>query len=701
MKKALILACSLALGTFSAGHAQEAMLHQTARPEMYVRLPSQWALLLADGARDEAALRPYWKQVQEKLALLPGNLPELSAADKLLLDDFLTRINGGLELAFYLGKNGAVTVAGVSHYTFRDADEYFAWWQAAAEANDWTLTGNGEEGRITFSNGEALAYRFDADTGRVQALFAPQLPETPDWSPFAGEGDPSLQAAAAQMDPNGDGLLLWSRNNPLVLAGMSGERGRAWVKALQLLKLKSLALGYGVADDGRPRLRLNAEISPGGLRDFLPMAAPATDLAVHGELQSLYAFTLPNAAQTRKILRMVEQGSGSEENFYAGLQAALGSEWHIDSDLLLDALGTQWTVINDDFGTVFAAPRHERFDAAITMLEKAGFATLEELGDSGMRHLRLSFAPMFKKDAELAEKMEKNPVLQAIVSAPHHFYWQDEGDYRVFAALPQPLMDRKRSKSGRNAGSYLAQGGITAAENNAFAVASIKHLARKHYHARLYWLQYLADVAGVAIDMSKLPSPQMLNFPTIGHIGAAISGDAENLRAEIHFENSYLDLMHSSGYNALTGIATFGILSAVALPAYQDYLLRTQVQSAVDDSLEIPDMTEAEMAAISQTIDDVYSASAALREKIGRGEKVEDADMANLQNAIPGIVEHAEDHGLYFTFNGDAPAYLQESTLILWPEKDDKGETLWYCYLEDPYLQGDVLLPPSCSPYNL
>lgn len=700
MKKALILACSLALGTFSAGHAQEAMLHQTARPEMYVRLPSQWALLLADGARDEAALRPYWKQVQEKLALLPGNLPELSAADKLLLDDFLTRINGGLELAFYLGKNGTVTVAGVSHYTFRDADEYFAWWQAAAEANDWTLTGNGEEGRITFSNGEALAYRFDADTGRVQALFAPQLPETPDWSPFAGEGDPSLQAAAAQMDPNGDGLLLWSRNNPLVLAGMSGERGRAWVKALQLLKLKSLALGYGVADDGRPRLRLNAEISPGGLRDFLPMAAPATDLAVHGELQSLYAFTLPNAAQMRKILHVIEQASGME-NLY-DLWQSDAEEFKLDATIFFDAIGGQWTVVNDDFGTVFATPRNGRFDAGITMLEKTGFARVEALGESGMYHLRVNFMRLLlEKDADFVAKMQENPFLYSLFTTPHHFYWQDEGDYRVFAALPQPLMDRKRSKSGRNAGSYLAQGGITAAENNAFAVASIKHLARKHYHARLYWLQYLADVAGVAIDMSKLPSPQMLNFPTIGHIGAAISGDAENLRAEIHFENSYLDLMHSSGYNALTGIATLGIFSAVALPAYQDYLLRTQVQRAADDSLEIPDMTEAEMAAISQTIDDVYNASAALREKIGRGEKVEDADMASLQNAIPGIVEHAEDHGLYFTFNGDAPAYLQESTLILWPEKDDKGETLWYCYLEDPYLQGDVLLPPSCSPYNL
>ncbi|MDO4777455.1 MAG: hypothetical protein Q4A06_08385 [Cardiobacteriaceae bacterium] len=699
MKKALILACGLALGTLSGAYAQEAMLHQTAKPEMYVRLPSQWKLLLADGARDEAALRPYWKQVQEKLARLPGTLPELSAADKLLLDDLLTRVNGGLELAFYLGKNGAVTVAGVSHYAFRDEAEFFAWWQAAAEANGWMLAGNGKEGRITFDNGETLAYRFDAGSGRVQALFAPQLPETPDWSPFAGEGDPSLQAAAAAIDPNGDGLLLWLRNNPLVLAGLSSERGGAWVQALQLLKLKSLALGYGTADDGHPRLQFNAEISPGGLRDFLPMAAPATDLAVHGELQALYAFTLPDAAQMRKILRIIEKGSGNPENLYQSLQSALASEFRIDTDLLFDALGTQWTVINDDFGTVFAAPRHERFDAAIAMLEQAGVATLEDAGDSGIRHLRLNIVPLLEKDPEFIAGMEKAPIIVALLSTPYHVYWQDEGDYRVFATLPQPLMDRKRSKSGKHAGSYLAQGGISEPENSAFVMARIDHLARKHYYTRLHWLQYLADVAGVSIPMDRLPSPQMLNFPASGHIGAAISGDAENLRAEIRFENSHLDILHSSGYNAFTGMASLGILSAIVLPAYQDYVKRANAMSG--DTLIAPDLTEAEKAAISQTIDDVYDASAPLREKIGRGEKVEDADIASLQNAIPGIVEHAEDHGLYFTFNGEAPAYLQESTLILWPEKDEKGETLWFCYLEDPYLQGDVLLPPSCSPYNL
>ncbi|MDO5091214.1 MAG: hypothetical protein Q4D61_06670 [Cardiobacteriaceae bacterium] len=697
MKKALILACSLALGTLSAGNA--AMLYETAQPEIYVRLPSQWQLLWADARRDEAALAPHWKAVQEKLAALPTKATELSEVQSRLLDEFLARIDSGLELGFYLGKNGAFTLAMRFHYTFRDEAEFFAWWQAFVKEQDATLSGNGKEGRITLDNGEAAAYRFDAATGRVEMLFAPQLPQTPDWTPFSGEGDPSLKAAAADIDPNGDGFLLWSRNNPVMLAALGGESTRNWVKALQLLKLKSVALGYGVAGNGRPRLQFNAEIAEGGLRDFLPLATPASDLAVHGELQSLYAFTLPDAAQMKKILRIIEQGTGSTENLYNLLQTELGTAFALDLATLFDALGGQWTVINDDFGTVFAAPQNPRFDAAIAMLEKAGFARVAALGDSGLHHLRLDPAPLMQKDANLAQQLAKNPLLNAIVSVPYHFYWQDEGDYRVFATLPNPMMYRARSKSGKSVASQLALAGIDAAQNNAYAMSSIDHLARQHYYSRLRWLQYLADVAGVDVSLEKLPSPHMLNLPVRGHIGAAISGDTKNLRVQIHLENSLFDLFHEGGASStISTVAVAGILAAIALPAYQDYIERRQ--TALFEPA--PEMDEAEIAEIQQTIETAYLASAALRDKIDRNANIDEADIAAVHDAIPGIVEYEADYGLYFTFTSDAPPYLQESTLIIHPVADeDSGKTRWYCYLEDPYLQGDALVPAICSPYEM
>lgn len=701
MRKKLFIACGLALGMNSALAAQPAFLHESVSPDMYLRLPQPWTLLLADGKRDEAALQPHWAQVRDKIAHLPESIGGLSGEDKILLADLLKHTDSGLEAALYFGKNGVLTVAGASHYTFRDADAFLAHIRGMLESDaGWTHDGDGKAGRITDAQGSLrIAYRFDASNGRLLWLASPDLPENPDWTLFTGDGDASLRATAAQLDPSGEGFLLWSRGNPLLLIGAGGEAGRPWIKALQLLKLKSLALGYGADESSRPRLQFNAEITAGGLRDFFPFAAPAGDVAVHGKLQSLYAFTLPDQNGMRNILRVIEQGSG-ERNLYLQAQTALKEAFDIELGVLLDALGAQWTVIRDDFGAVFAMPRTAQWDDAIAMLGRAGIVTLDDADAHGIRHARISLVPLFRQDPAMAREMEENGIVKMLLSMPKHVYWQDEGDYRVFAALPQPLMDRARSKAGKSLASYLGAGGIDKGEHNAFILANVDHLAREHYYSRLRWLQYLADMAGVNIPMASLPSPQMLDLPQSGYLSAALGGDAQNLRLSLRFEHSLLDAMHSSGYSTASALAGFGILSAIALPAYQDYVARANA-AKMDSMWEAPELTQAEIDAIRSVIDGIYRASAPLREKIDRGDSVSEADIAALQAAVPGLVEYNEDYGLYFTFNGDAPAYLQESTLILWlGEGEDKDKREWYCYLEDPYLQGDTLLPPSCTPYN-
>lgn len=575
MKKCL-LALALAAGIPLAA-AQSSWLYEQVSPQLYVRVPGQWQLLMADGARDPAPLLPHWQALRDKLAVLPGNMDGTLPDQKLLLDEWLAHNNGPLEIAFYLQGGSAQVLIG-GQFTHGDDKRFAAFAQALARRLDADYQGDGKQGVLRHIGNKALqaAYRFDPQSGRHQWLLSDTLPENINWNSYLGDGDASLRAASAQMDSQGDGWLLWTRNNPMLLAAASGESDQ-WIKALQLLKLKSLSMGYGLAADGKPKWQGNAEITPGGLRDFFPTAPLPRDIAVYGTLQSVIAFTLPDAQGVQNILRIIEQGSG-ERQLYATMKNVWQRDLGIDVEVLFAGFGRQWMLIQDDFGQVAVMRKDDAWDKATAMLQSAGYVTIEETENNGIYHGKLSFAKLFSQDAS-AEELTRNPWFWLLFNTPNHFYYRDEGDYRFFAALPQPLLDRSRTKGGHTLGTLI--NGLDDTPVSLFALARMDQLARNHYYSRLSWLQYLADVADVSIDMTTFPSAQMLDLPEEGYLQAALIGDAENLRAQMVFEHGALDIFQQQGiYNSTVGVATMGVLAAIAIPAYQDYVERArQMQS--------------------------------------------------------------------------------------------------------------------------
>ena len=110
-------------------------------------------------------------------------------------------------------------------------------------------------------------------------------------------------------------------------------------------------------------------------------------------------------------------------------------------------------------------------------------------------------------------------------------------------------------------------------------------------------------------------------------------------------------------------------------------------------------MSEDDIAAIQTLIDTIYTESEALRNAAAQdNSEAARAASATLSANIAEISDIDIENGIYINFGEQAPEYLQQSQLILWPGESD--ETPWYCYLDDPYLLGDALLPASCSPYN-
>ena len=698
MKKTLCLTLALATAV-QAAEQHPATLYQGVSPDAYLRLPQQWTLLLADGARDPSAMQTHWQTVQNKLAPLPASDNTLSAEEKTILNDIFAHNNAPLEIAFYFNNGGKMQALLASRFDYQDDARFLEFVQSIAKTQNAEHQGDGKSGRLTgIGETEELqaAYQYNQNSGEHRWLIGLQLPEKIDWDNITAQPQDSLLAASAQIDPEGHGLLLWARNNPIMLKALTDEHSQ-WVKALQLLKLKSLSGGYGIAADGKPKLQLNAEITPGGLRDLFPAQQPSADLAIHGELQTAYAITLPDSAATQKILRIIEQGQGTQ-NLYADLKKTLADETRLDLDILLNAIGTQWHIINDDLGQIYAIRKSEHWQQALDMLHKAGYLTLEPVGDSDITHARLNLAPLYTQSPEW-DDVGKHPLLKALLNTPQHLYYQEEGNHIVIAELPQPLQDRARTKGGSNSGTYL--GSNAQQDTTLLAIGKIDHLARRHYYSRLTWLQYLADVGGADINIAALPSAQMLDLPENGYLQAALGSDAQNLRLQLTFENSLLDpFQHTGFYNSAAGIATLGILSAIAIPAYQDYVERVEAaESQAQAEQKLAEMSEDDIAAIQTLIDTIYTESEALRNAAAQdNSEAARAASATLSANIAEISDIDIENGIYINFGEQAPEYLQQSQLILWPGESD--ETPWYCYLDDPYLLGDALLPASCSPYN-
>lgn len=699
MKKHLLLSLALA-GAVHAADIQGAWLHEHISPDLYLRVPHQWTLLLANGGKDPADLHTHWQAVQNKLALLPGSDPSLSPEEKAVLDTFFAHNSGAIEIAGYIHQSRQPQMLLAGQFAFRDDARFLEFVKTLAAALQLEHQGNGATGTLRKAGDPMqIAYRYDAASGKHQWLFSEQIDGKDDFSPFIGTPGESLQAAAAQIDPQGMGFMVWARNNPILLRSASDEYS-PWVKALQLLKMKSFSWGYGMDGDGRPALQFNMEIASGGLRDFFPMQPPITDIAVHGTLESAYAFTFPDSAAVQKILRIIEQGSG-ERDLYTQIKTQLRQSLNIDADLLFDALGTQWLVINDDFGQVYAIRKTEHWQKGLDMLVEAGLLTLTPDEKSGITHARLSFAQIYKAQTGADDTLQ-NPILRAILEIPTHFYYREEGDYYLIAELPQPLADRKRTTGGSRIGTHL--GTIADTDNSFFGILTIDHLARRHYYSRLHWLQILADIAKTDIDIASLPSAQMLNLPENGQIHAQLMGDTDNIRLKLTFENSLLDpLQHGGIYNHTAAAFTVGILSAIALPAYQDYVERSK-QAALEREAEAERLAQLEIfnrlnarekADITALIERIYNDSNPVRAQYAQKQN------ENLEAGLEALKEKLpEVEGMYFSeqfmhikLGGQAPALLQGK----WLEFElDEGK--WHCGFYDSEEPAQALLPAVCAP---
>ena len=555
----LAAALTLALGTAHA--APQSWLHQNLPPQTaaYLRLPNAWFLenhkLAASAIYQSDAYREQTAAVRR--ALIQRLLTLLPAEARQPLQNLQQHLDAPLEIALLQDKNELnLLIAATAQFADNQAlqqtlaQTFPAPWQVSAD-------------RISAPKNPPITYRYDAANQRL--LLSTGLVQNPaDSLKLLHEdgGDAPFTALQNRLDPKADGLYLWlDPQNPLIQM-----KTRDWQPILARLGFdhtRQLALAWSVSDD-RPRLQISL-IQPDNTPLNLPTAQSATlDLPYHGDISALAALTLPSDAQIEGIAQ-----SGGK------LKQALQQTLGISADDLA-ALGTLY-YLADDNGGYLVLPQSAKpaLDALLGKLQQSGALNKRETLQDDIEHL--AFTSLAAQSA--AQAASQTPQSAALTSLmrqlQNHYYLRAEGDYLLSSDLPQPLLARKNlAADAPTVARWLAAEHIDLADSAYAYIQNQRHLGRDSYYNGLKRLQTYADLAQTPLDLAALPDASQL--PASGAVALRLRGDGKNPTLTLDLQNGIDDLAALAGGGTAT-LATLGIVSAIALPAYQDYTIRARI----------------------------------------------------------------------------------------------------------------------------
>jgi Tfp pilus assembly major pilin PilA len=269
---------------------------------------------------------------------------------------------------------------------------------------------------------------------------------------------------------------------------------------------------------------------------------------------------------------------------------------------------------------------------------------------------------------------EARPCLERrIASLPSHLYFLQEGDYLLFASTPQPLIDRQYVTGRTPVREWLAKhqrlesdGALLLATTRTAGLPALLH------DLNLQLLAFLGDLAGRPVDLFAFPTVRELGLPDSGAYGLRVGSTDAELSVELVFEHNPAEvLMAGSGY---TGVVVAGVLAAIAVPAYQDYTVRSQVSEAVEATEPLRNFL-AEFVLTNGRYP-------------GAGE-LEQIDLSEIEQPYFSLAVEPGEGRILVTLLLDA---LEEANAIVLSPRIEEGGVVWECASEMP----GKYLPDAC-----
>ncbi|HEU4671227.1 MAG TPA: pilin [Dyella sp.] len=545
-------------------------------------------------------------------------------------------------------------------------------------------------GNATLAAG--LPVHFDAASRRLYLLASKRGASATDLDnalTAVGQASPDTLAAravAAQeqaIDASGEGLFAWASLHGVgsLATGAIPQQSVGTLPGDLLSKADGIAFGAGSVDGhGTGQLRLHAPQAR--LLGYLAPSGFDPAFKVAGAPRWVANLALPGDAQWQAF----------ENNLALDFGADRAADWHQAMARLQTRLGfapsdfARWIgpeliAFEDDAGSYTALRVRDRaaLYAHLQQLARAhGWHFAERTIDGATIHVLdiphgAGDTPPAGGDASTAA------LKQLFGRLGSHFYWLEDGDFLILAEVPQALADRVAAHPSLALAPWLRQQGYPGRDSLIGFAARTHDARRKAYYGYLQLLQVLDDLSGGQVDLSGLPAAHTLHLPAEGVASMSLGVRPDGLALRLDYAQQPFELL-GAGSGGTTGIAVVAILAAIAVPAYQDYVIRSQVGEG---------MILADPAKI---------AVAEFRARRGRWPS---------GNAAAGLAAPERLHGRYVqsvTVGDDgsirvlyavgANAKIAGRTLDMTPSLDSQGIT-WTCHAEQI---APKLLPAGCRP---
>ena len=329
--------------------------------------------------------------------------------------------------------------------------------------------------------------------------------------------DAPMLPLETEVDTSGQGFFVWLDAKTifsLMQSLIPPEELLVWQR-LGGHALQQVAFGMGVSA-GKGRLKLILDMPRVGVRTLLPTVEAPLAFDAAGTPEGLVMLGLPNPNDWQQAEAFVKTSMPDVDELLQPFKDGVRATTGLGFDDWLTLFGPELAYVADAAGqySVLHLRDPAKFATLLEVLQtKYGFRyEKRELHGQTYAHLTLPDLAEMVAHAypELWAKMDTTPVerlwwrLFSIV--PGHLYWKMEGQYLIFAQIPQVLVDRDRIATKTPIKSWLTDIQKLPGDDALFlASAQVEGVPKLIYTTYLQVLQSLGDLVGQPLDLFTLP----------------------------------------------------------------------------------------------------------------------------------------------------------------------------------------------------
>jgi Tfp pilus assembly protein PilE len=393
----------------------------------------------------------------------------------------------------------------------------------------------------------------------------------------------TLVALEPRVDTSGEGLFGWAavRGVGGIAAAQAGDSPFGRLPADLASKTDAIAFGGGTVD-GRAQFRVIAHAPQARLLQYLAPASFAPTLKSVGEPHWAMTLALPDAKAYKSVednlnLDFGPQAAQAYHASVAKMQARYGAgpaDW-------FRWFGPEFLVFSDDAGLFYAVRTPDRKDwyARIESMAAKGWKSGVTAIDGTEVHW-VSMPGPGEDDLPPGTDPSLKPLMALVTRFGGRSYWVEDGDWVVMAKVPQALSDRAAARPDTSLADWFKARAYPGGRTLLGYTATTRDAQREAYYSYIQVLQFLGGAVGADVDIGSLPPAHTLHLPEKGVIGAALEADRDTLAVSLTWEQSPVELVGEAG--GVGTVAGAAIVAAIAVPQYQQYMLRSQVASALD-----------------------------------------------------------------------------------------------------------------------